>query len=45
MAAEQGGQEKTEQPSDKKRQDTRKEGNVAFSKENLFCNTACPALL
>lgn len=33
MAAEQGGQEKTEQPSDKKRQDTRKEGNVAFSKE------------
>lgn len=31
--AEQEGQEKTEDPSDKKRDDSRKEGQVAFSKE------------
>ncbi len=31
--AEQDGQEKTEAPSDKKREDSRKEGQVAFSRE------------
>lgn len=31
--AEQEGQEKTEEPSDKRREDSRKEGQVAFSKE------------
>lgn len=33
MAAEQEGQEKTEEPSEKRREDSRKEGQVAFSRE------------
>ncbi len=33
MAAERGGQEKTEQPTSKRRKDARKEGNVFQSKD------------